>query len=170
MHYTRWQRHGDPLTCKVSTDPTGRFLEKVDKQEGGCWLWTAHGDVSGYGRFKMNGRDRLAHGVAYELFVGPIPEGLQLDHKCHNASDCTAGARCEHRRCVNPDHLEPVTARENTRRGKTIAARYAARTHCGFGHPLSGENVRMQGGGARICRSCNRRRQQESIKARKVSS
>jgi predicted DNA-binding transcriptional regulator AlpA len=81
-----------------------RFWEKVEPT-GFCWEWTAFKDRKGYGRFRVDDRTMQAHRVAYELLVGPIPEGLHLDHLCRNTS------------CVNPDHLEPVDLAENVRRG-----------------------------------------------------
>ena len=83
-----------------------RFWEKVDKTAT-CWLWRASIRNHGYGRIKVNGRAEQAHRVAYELLVGPIPEGLTLDHLCRV------------RLCVNPAHLEPVTQKVNIRRGLT---------------------------------------------------
>lgn len=95
-----------------------RFWEKVDTSAGplGCWPWTASGSRDGYGQFSADGRGVRAHRFAYELLVGPIPEGLQLDHLCRNPG------------CVNPAHLEPVTGWENTMRGNTPAAINAATT------------------------------------------
>ncbi|MEU1043951.1 HNH endonuclease signature motif containing protein [Streptomyces sp. NPDC005897] len=161
-HYTRWKRHGDPLACAFDTPVIERFMAKVHKETGGCWLWQAHGDVGGYGRFKFDRRDRLAHVVAYTLFVGPVPDGLQVDHTCHNQSDCPGGVTCVHRRCVNPEHLEAVTPQVNTLRGQTIAAAYAARSHCDRGHPLAGENLRIDAKGGRVCRTCNREKQRKA--------
>ena len=87
-----------PLECPAPI--SARFWAKVDKTET-CWLWTG-GQSAGYGRFGFKGRPNLgAHRFAYELLVGPIPPGLDLDHLCRV------------RNCVNPDHLEPVTRREN---------------------------------------------------------
>lgn len=105
-HYTRWSVHGDPTSGVSVTDPTTRLLDKVEIDPvAGCWLWTAAKNNGGYGMFTFTtGWRRSAHRVSYETFVGPIPDGLQLDHLC----------RVRH--CVNPDHLEPVTAAENTRR------------------------------------------------------
>src|SRR4051812_48054279 len=77
---------------------------------GECWIWPNHTDEYGYGRVRWGGRFAKPHRVAYELFVGPIPEGLEIDHVCRNPS------------CVNPRHLEPVTHVENMRR--------ARKTHC----------------------------------------
>lgn len=130
-----------------------RFWAKVDKQDGGCWLWTAAlSGGTGYGQFytemhEIDGETKPrkvgAHRFAYEALVGPIPQGLDLDHLC----------RVRH--CVNPAHLEPVTRSENTKRGET-GAHWAKRTHCGKGHPLSGSNLRKQADGRRICRQCAR--------------
>lgn len=85
-----------------------RFMSHVSPEpNSGCWLWTASGGSGGYGSFSI-GRARanlMAHRVSYEMFRGPIPEGLHIDHLCR--------VRC----CVNPAHLEPVTPRENVNRG-----------------------------------------------------
>lgn len=106
----------------------------------GCWLWGASGNRSGYGQVRADGRLQVAHRVVYGLLVGKIPEGLTLDHICRN------------RACVNPDHLEPVSGKENILRGKGPCALNAAKTHCKRGHPLSGGNVRPIAG--RVGRQC----------------
>lgn len=82
-----------------------RFTSLVDARPGVCWRWRGSIQANGYGRFRANGKTTYAHRAAYALFVGPIPDGLGLDHLCRN------------RWCVNPEHLEPVTQRENIRRG-----------------------------------------------------
>jgi len=121
-----------------------RFWEKVDKS-GDCWLWTAACYPNGYGLFNIRNRSTaLAHRVAYELSVGPIPEGLVIDHLCRNV------------RCVNPAHLEPVTMRENLLRGEGPSARAAKATHCPKGHPYSGSNLYVKPNGHRECRACHR--------------
>ena len=100
--------------------------------------------TGGYPRFSQGSHGGvLAHRWSYEYHVGPIPDGLQLDHLC----------RVRH--CVNPQHLEPVTARENTLRGMSFVAHLAARTECINGHPLTGGNLRMEGT-VRRCRACKR--------------
>lgn len=76
--------------------------------EGGCWLWTASLTHNGYGKFWVDGAVVRAHRWIYEQLVGPIPDGLHLDH-VHERG-------CRSRRCVNPAHLEPVTNEENQRR------------------------------------------------------
>lgn len=103
----------------------------------GCWLWTGHiKSVIGYGWFYYKkGGTRLAHRVAYELYIGPIPSGLDLDHKCRVRS------------CVNPYHLEPVTRGENVRRGingLTRAGLFMQKTHCRKGHELTPETSKVK--------------------------
>ena len=107
----------------------------------GCWLWAGPCYSNGYGDLRKNKWHMLAHRWSYEHFIGPIPEGLDLDHLCRVRS------------CVNPAHLEPVTRRINLLRGDTIPARFAARTHCLNGHELIPENFRKNARG-RECRLC----------------
>lgn len=115
----------------------------------GCWLWTG-ATRGGYGRIKMGGRKgefATAHRLSFELHRGPIPNGLVLDHLCRNRS------------CVNPHHLEPVTAEENTRRGD-VGKFQARRTHCPLGHPYDAANTvpnkRAGRTPTRACKLCNR--------------
>lgn len=117
-----------------------RFFAKVAKS-GDCWIWSGARGTGGYGRFRVAGRTREAHRVAYLMLVGPIPDGLQLDHLCRVRS------------CVNPAHLEPVTSRENTRRGVT-----ATKTHCVRDHPFDALNTYVDRNGHRWCRACWRLR------------
>lgn len=132
-----------------------------------CWPWQRSIDRYGYGQLRDGDRIRGAHCVAYEEARGPIPEGLKLDHVCHNTDlSCLGGVNCRHRRCVNPSHLEPVEGRVNTLRGRTIAATHAAKSACAKGHPLAlvaggrwGRN-----GARRICATCRRFRNRASKK------
>lgn len=133
--------------------PTGRprvpLRERLEQRilvgPSGCWLVpTRHPD--GYARIAeggTGGRMLMAHRVSYEYFVGPIPEGLTLDHLCrvHN--------------CVNPEHLEPVTQRVNILRGFGAAATNARKTHCPQGHEYTPENT-YRDEGRRVCRICKR--------------
>ena len=135
-----------------------RFWAKVDKS-GECWLWTAGGDADGYGSFWIKGFSPVKpHRYAYEVFIGPIPPGLTVDHTCHNNDpECEGGITCTHRRCVNPDHLEAVPNLTNIMRSRfTPAAMNAAKTHCPKNHPYDEENTLHKPDGARGCAECGR--------------
>lgn len=125
-------------------DPVDRFVEKVEIADG-CWKWTAKLNHLGYGKFFISREqgEVYAHRFAWESFVGPIPQGLVIDHV--RDAGCTSTA------CVNPDHLEPVTQLVNVRRG-----RRAQRTHCDHGHEFTPENTRITSVGRRRCRECER--------------
>jgi hypothetical protein len=130
-----------------------RFWAKVEKTDS-CWLWTGS-TRSAYGTFWNGQRAANAHRVAYELLVGPIPEGLELDHLCRVPT------------CVNPAHLEPVTHAENVRRGNGWGGRHSRKTHCYQGHPFSGTNLIIDARGYRVCRTCRDRNNREGYERRK---
>lgn len=121
-------------------------LENHKKSSDGCWEWSGHRLPSGYGlvtsrEFKRGSKKPIyAHRLSYEAFVGPIPDGLHLDHLCRN--------RC----CVNPAHLEPVTALENVRRGMG----HGSETHCPAGHEYTADNTHVDNGGHRHCKACDK--------------
>jgi hypothetical protein len=135
-----------------------------------CWRWTG-ATAKGYGVVRVGGRKgriEPAHRVMYEICVGPIPDGLQIDHTCHNADlDCPGGVTCPHRRCVNPRHLEPATQQENILRGgRSASARNAVKTHCDHGHEFTPDNTyihrRSNRPPGRECRACTLDRQKKS--------
>ena len=150
------------MTRRVSVEE--RLTTFVDRSDAdGCWPWIGHVNRFGYSQMKINGKTRIGHRMAYEHFVGPIPPGLTVDHTCHNEDDsCQGGPSCLHRRCVNPAHLEAVTADVNKRRGlaaKRAAERMRAKTHCPQGHPYDEANTMLRGpAGWRLCRTCSRER------------
>jgi hypothetical protein len=137
-----------------------RFFRYVYKK-GACWSWRGPIGRNGYGTFseRVKGKHqaRLAHRWAYEHMVGPIPAGLHLDHLCRR------------RDCVNPVHLEPVTARENLLRGNGFAAINARKTHCPHGHEYAPENLLTTKSGGRSCKTCHRDRERVRHAMKKVS-
>ena len=134
-----------------------RFITKVRVIPcGGCWEWTASLQPTGYGQINSGGDAPTmlyAHRVSWELFIGPIPEGMWIDHMCRN------------RLCVNPQHLRVVTPRQNTiENSRSVPAARAAQTTCSRGHPF--DIVRASG--ARRCSICDdasARRRRESMGA-----
>lgn len=128
-----------------------RIQSRIRRVESGCWEWTGRLDRGGYGvigLYKDGGQlIRGAHRVSYELYVNEIPEGKQIDHLCRVRS------------CINPEHLEPVTSKENTMRSSIAPATINSRkTHCVNGHEFTEENVYTCKEGHRRCKSCRRER------------
>ncbi len=148
--------------------PLDRLLSKVAMGPDCCWIYT--GSITtrgGYGSFGIRkGVSMPAHRAAYEFMVGPIPDCKQLDHECHTRDMNCPGGKCLHRRCVNPDHLAPVTSRQNSLRSRTsLPAINAAKTHCTNGHAFTPENTApatKAGREYRSCRTCHRLRTRAS--------
>lgn len=145
------------MTRKNTVQDVWRYVTVGDPDV--CWPFTGCLNPNGYGQFKLGGRRPNAHRVAFQAARGEIPAGLVLDHLCRN------------RACCNPAHLEPVTYSENNRRGNTVNAANAAKTHCSNGHPFDETNTeRIRG--RRRCRACRpseRRRAYERRKAAQSS-
>lgn len=127
-----WSRNPNPLL---------RFQERIIKHETSCWFWQARLNAQGYTVFKVNGKIVHVHRWAYETFKGPIPEGLVVDHLCTNRS------------CVNPDHLEAITVKENNIRAKGTSCFQE-------GHPRTEENTIIISG-VQICRRCHVKRERK---------
>lgn len=151
--------------------PKERLLGRVAMGYGGCWIWTGGMRTNGYGSFAITyGNYRVAHVASYEIHVGPVPDGLQLDHLCHTRDKSCPGGRCVHRRCINPDHLEPVTSRENNLRSPlNVAAINAAKTRCIRNHEFDEANTRWfvgrNGNMHRECRECLRTKRERAKQA-----
>lgn len=133
------------MICDLPANMRDKIAETpcpVPGLRGPCWTWTRAVQSRGYGSVGYRGKTWSTHKLAYELLVGPIPDGLQIDHLCRN------------KRCCNPGHLEPVTGKVNV--GRTVEA---TKTHCVHGHPLAGANLRIKpkpnGNVQRQCRVCD---------------
>lgn len=124
---------------------------RVD-EDTGCWIWTGSCTSSGYGQFPIGAKKKYkAHRWGYELLVGPIPEGLVLDHLCRNI------------KCVNPEHLEPVTQAENLARGANRWVLQRRSGKCMRGHDLTDDNVYVVPAkpNSRACVTCTRERRKQ---------
>lgn len=154
-HYTRWYETGSTAlgvrpprrTNYTSTPPADRVLRRIKVTASGCWEYQG-ALTHGYGIISdsTTGRSMMAHRAVWEKLRSPIPPGLQIDHLCRNKP------------CVNPDHLEPVTPSENTRRGLAPvlgSLHNSGKSHCPQGHPYDDENTYRYNGG-RSCRTCGR--------------
>lgn len=142
------------------------FQTKYTVAPNGCWLWNGGVASNGYTYYYVSGIKTGAHRFSYQMNVGPIPDGLTLDHLC----------RVRH--CVNPEHLEAVTLRVNILRGNGPAAIHARQTHCIHGHEFTVENTRIRHNKWRECRTCisastkrgNRRRSEKRARRRALTS
>jgi hypothetical protein len=121
-------------------------LTKYSRRDGDCIRWTGRLNVKGYGQIGVDGKSRAAHRVAYEVLVGPIPAGLEIDHLCRV------------RDCINVQHLEPVTHLENVRRRRDNP------DECVKGHPFNEENTYWfnQKGRSNPVRKCRRCRKESN--------
>jgi hypothetical protein len=160
-HYEYQRRTGKVPTHRLLPDIPfeERFWARTTPGENGCIIWTAATASEGrYGMCSYEGVVRPAHVVAYLAFVGQYDMSLDIDHLC--------GVTL----CVNPQHLEPVTHRENVLRGRSIQAQNARKVECIRGHDLTDPvNVRTMKRGGRACRACVRERQAERFQARHES-
>lgn len=166
-HYAKYRRgtlEVEAPTSRAFSDDE-RESKYVEVQPDGCWHWTGGLDSKGYGKV-LQGQ---AHRWMYERKVGPIPEGMDLDHDCHNRDgSCPGGVDCSHRRCVNPDHLSPASRKENLANGNGPGgAKYSRPMECVNGHDLSSEDSiyrhsNARGGISHRCKACAKQAANES--------
>ncbi len=129
-----------------------KIWNKIEKTDT-CWNWK--GDTwSGYGKIRIKSKNYRVHRLVYELLVGQIPTGLELDHRCRN------------RKCVNPEHLEPVTHAVNMERGMPFRKQ---RTHCNQGHELTEDNIvrKKYKNHGTVCRICKNKTQIDYMNRKK---
>lgn len=123
-----------------------------------CWIWPHTVNKGGYGMLWYAGLPRTAHRSAFEALRSPIPSNLELDH-----------FRCSQRRCFNPWHLRPVTARENILRSEiSLAGINARKTHCPEGHPLVEGNL-VRSDPRRRCLTCTRIYQRDRMRCQRAA-
>lgn len=135
----------------------------------GCWrVPDLKVRSDGYLRVSIAGTLGYLHRIFYEHYVGVVPEGFELDHTCHTDDETCRGVGCEHRGCVNPDHMDVVTRRENIERSH-VGVVNRSKEECSRGHVYDDENTYHRPDGGRDCRVCMRERSRESYARRKAS-
>jgi hypothetical protein len=132
-----------------------RIQDKITVNEDGCWMWTAS-LRNGYGQVKYKGKNCSSHKLVWTLIIGQVTNGLVLDHYRMNEGE--RNSPCS-KLCCNPGHLEVVTYKTNSSRGRT-GANSALKTHCPSGHEYSVSNtyvrIRKNGDTSRECRICRK--------------
>lgn len=124
--------------------PIDRLYAKVVAAENNCQVFTGSKTCDGYGQLSVAGRNTYVHRMAWEIYRGPIPEGLEIDHECYRPN------------CVNPDHMSLKTHAENLRGRRRIASQNYGKTHCWAGHEYTEENTTYSICNAKLCKTCSR--------------
>jgi DNA-directed RNA polymerase subunit RPC12/RpoP len=133
------------------------LLERLPQRPvNDCWPWAGTISKGGYGIVTTTEGQYRAHRLAYETWVGPIPDGETIDHECHSRNPCTLGDACPHRRCCNPAHLRPLSNVENVMVGLSPAAQNARRETCVNGHEFDATRITPAGNVGRKCMTCQR--------------
>ena len=152
------------VTIDAARKTIQNFIAKVSVSPSGCWDWNGARIASGYGKFSIRRRTStgkrtpsFAHRVSHMIFVGPIPEGLTIDHLCKNKG------------CVNPAHLEAVTHLVNLTRSSNRVGQWSYTTHCNHGHERTPENTYTSPAGHKNCRECMRESDRKKSARRKAA-
>lgn len=143
-----------PITLSRWNERVAPYLAITDE---GCWEWQRARTPNGYGKIHINRSLQYVHRLSHEVWVGPLVDGLEVDHLCVNPP------------CANPAHLEAVTRRVNTLRSRNFTAEQARQTHCIHGHPFNQANTYIAPNGSRNCRECRKRVKRESYARRNAA-
>lgn len=161
-----------PLDPKIAQELVSSSRWRVVPSDDGCLLWAGRVKESGYCQISIGKRKLQVHRVALVASLGrDIAPGLTTGHICHDiaylAGTCSGDPTCTHRRCVNPDHLEEQTRRQNTLAAGSVTAQLSRRTHCPNGHELVEGNLipANVAQGSRACRTCHRQKGVERSRA-----
>lgn len=150
-HYKRKAKYGSPTGRPHKPTAAESFAAKITPGDGGCWQWIGTMHAAGYGVFRHDGQQWLAHRWSFEHHIAPVPDELVIDHLCRN------------RACVNPWHMEPVTNEENLRRGLGYSLQNGMRSCCVNGHEYTPENTYTDPTKGTVrCRTCARDRQRKA--------
>lgn len=139
-----------------------KIIDRIEPQENGCWWYKGAPNRKGYAETRIGWpttKHILIHRLSWIYYKGDIPDGMVLDHICHDPAICKGGVTCEHRRCVNPDHLQVVTPTEN---GQRTVRLLKYRTHCAKGHNLENNTIQFPSRTTTICHTCKKENSKRS--------
>lgn len=154
-----------PATYWFTPEQLQKIISRIEPQESGCWWYPRVPNRKGYAQTRIGWpttKSVLIHHLAWIYYKGDIPEGMVIDHLCHNPAECDGGNTCPHRRCVNPDHLQLLTPQENN--AKTVKV-LKYRTHCVKGHSLQNNIVSFPSRPGNYCHTC--KKESSKMNARK---
>lgn len=156
------------LTYWFTEAQAKKIIDRIEPQANGCWWYPAVPNRKGYAQTRIGWpvtKPILIHRLSWIYHNGDIPEGMVIDHTCHDPAICEGGFNCEHRRCVNPEHLSIVTSKENSQRSVRLL-KY--KTHCRKGHSLENNTVQYPSRSTTLCRTCKQEARNKSRAKKKV--
>lgn len=146
-----------------------KVIDRIEPQANGCWWYPAAVGDKGYATTRIGWpitKGAKIHRLSWIYYKGDIPNGMVLDHLCHDPAICKVDTKCEHRRCVNPDHLQLVPKSENSKKTSRL---YKYRTHCKNGHSLK-ENMVATTDSKQWCRLCDKASKKRSSEKKKAEA